>query len=775
MISTCFHAIAYKRWLFLFALLCFLVVGISTISVAQQPVPPSFIPQAGYYTDPVTIQMFAGQNDIIYYTLDGSEPNENSLRFNAPITAGYRTEEKPNLLYVDRVSHGYMTWAPPSGDEQLITVVRARSYRDGNWSRTITASYIIHPSGLSRYSLPVLSIATDSVNLFGHENGIYVLGIDFENWLNSDPSHPGLDMRFRGGVAANYFRRGDDAEIPAHFEMFEADGRRVISQDIGVRIHGGLTRAMRLKSLRLYSRSEYGTSRFRYQVFPDQQLANYNRLILRASGQDINKTMFRDALLQSLVNHLSFETMAYRPSVLFINGEFWGIHNIRERYDRHYLSIKYDIDETRIDLLTGNASVKEGSNTLFVGLMNYVNNVRFPISSPEVYAEVRRRMDIRNFIEYQISNMYFNNRDWPHNNIDYWRYQVEGDYVPDAPPPYDGRWRWMMFDTDFGFAWTDTHTEAKYQNDVNDNTLARISRADNWSTLLLRRLLLNSEFQEEFLTIYIDLLNSAFVPDRVLQQINIMASVIEPHMQEHMDRMGYHHDRWRLPTNLAEWESNIEYMRRFAKDRPEALTQHVMDRFRISGLAEIRLAVNDTLAGHIRINSLDLIAETPGVNHSGGAPSWSGDYFKGRAVRIEAIPSPGNQFDYWVEYPDSGKVMLLIPESNLSLTAVFNEPVSVDDSSWEHQFSSIVLHQNYPNPFNPSTTIAYDLPFPGHVKLQVYDVVGREVAVLINSHQAAGAQSVSFKVNDWSLSSGMYIYRLTFDGRQKIRRMTLIR
>jgi hypothetical protein len=772
MISTS-KSIAVHLWSF--TLFCILTIGIHSVSIAQNPVPPSFIPQAGFYSEPVDIRIFAGSNDIIYYTLDGSVPDENSFIYNLPVTADYRTEEMPNLLYINRISHGYMTWAPPSGNEQLITVIRARSYRNGIWSRTITASYIIHPDGVDRYSLPVLSVATDSVNLFGHENGIYVLGKDFEDWLRSDPSHPGLDMTFRGGVAANYFRRGDDAEIPAHFEMFEPDGRRVLSQDIGVRVHGGLTRAMRLKSFRLYSRSDYGTSRFRYQIFPDHQLANFNRLILRQSGQDVNKTMFRDAMMQSLVSHLSFDTQAYRPSVLFINGEFWGIYNIRERYDRYYLSIKYGIDEDRIDLLTGNSFAKEGSNSLYVSLLNYVNNVRFPITSPEVYAEIRRRMDIQNFIEYQIANMYFNNRDWPQNNIDYWRYQAEGDYNPDATPPFDGRWRWMMFDTDFGFAWTDTHTEAKYIADVNFNTLERITRTDTWSTVLLRRLLLNAQFRHQFLSTYNDLLNSAFVPERVIERIDAMASVIDPHMQEHIDRMGFHSDRWQLPRSKSEWEDFIEYMRRFAKDRPEAITVHVMDRFGIPGQAQLSVSVNDTSMGYIRVNSLNIVESTPGVVQTGGPESWKGNYFKGVPIRVEAISASGSEFDYWIEYPDSGKVMTITPQTDITLSAIFQGTVSISDVNHAESVSSLILQQNYPNPFNPVTTISYELPGAGEVKLQVFDITGRVVSVLIDGRQQSGAHSITFSATERQLSSGIYIYRLIFEGRTETRRMTLVK
>jgi hypothetical protein len=193
----------------------------------------------------------------------------------------------------------------------------------------------------TRYHLPVVSIATDSLHLFDYDTGIFVPGSITimggpEDDKKKDEPH----------LFGNYVQRGVEWERPASFELFETSGERALAQDIGIRVHGGRSRSLPLKSLRLYARSEYGENRFYYPVFPDLPYREYNRLILRNSGQDFfsRSTMFRDGFMQTLVRDLNLDTQAYRPSVVFINGEYWGIMNIRERYDEDYLARTWGVD-----------------------------------------------------------------------------------------------------------------------------------------------------------------------------------------------------------------------------------------------------------------------------------------------------------------------------------------------------------------------------------------------------------------------------------------------
>jgi hypothetical protein len=86
---------------------------------------------------------------------------------------------------------------------------------------------------------------------------------------------------------------------------------------------------------------------------------------------------------------------------------------------------------------------------------------------------------------------------------------------------------------------------------------------------------------------------------------------------------------------------------------------------------------------------------------------------------------------------------------------------------------SYELHQNFPNPFNPTTAIAYDLPSSGHVALRVYNVIGQQVATLVDGLQEAGSKSVRF--DGAGLPSGVYLYRLEAGGQVLTRRMVLVK
>jgi hypothetical protein len=109
---------------------------------------------------------------------------------------------------------------------------------------------------------------------------------------------------------------------------------------LGARIHGGYSRVFPQKSFRLYADHDYDENKkFKYDLFPNQaydingeHIDSFSRLILRGGGNDFFGVMFRDEVIQSLVSHLNIPTQAYRPSVVFLNGEYWGIYNIRERY-----------------------------------------------------------------------------------------------------------------------------------------------------------------------------------------------------------------------------------------------------------------------------------------------------------------------------------------------------------------------------------------------------------------------------------------------------------
>ncbi len=527
-------------------------------------------------------------------------------------------------------------------------VVRARAFKEGYLpSATATETYIVDSNVANRYNMPVISIAAEQPDLFGY-HGIYVPG-----WSNDVAGIP------------NFMMKGNAWERPAHVTFFEPDGEIGFSQEAGIRIHGGWTRNLPQKSLRLYARgSLYDESRFAHRVFPDAPYEEYNRLLLRNSGNDNAQTMFRDAMMQRLVKHLRMDTQAYRPSVVYLNGQYWGIHNIRERYDRHYLARTYGVNPDRVDILefrpSSPHSVKEGSDDHYNQTIAYIE--ANGLSAAEHYEHIKTRIDIGNFIDYNVAQIFVNNSDWPNNNNDFWRFQAE-EYDPFAPHGHDGRWRWLLFDTDFGFG---------HSRGASYNLLEAVTETSSewWrgsaSTFLLRELLENQEFREEFVNRFADLLNTAFLPERVIGVIDEMQAGLA-------DEIVHHADRWGSPGN---WSGHVNNMRNFANQRPAYVWGHLRGKFSLSQNA-LTLNVSDPDAGFVRVNSVDVDYGTPGVSAS--AYPWTGSYFQEVPIEVTAQARPGYRFSHWEELTDRTRRLRTVNidlVENTTLTAVFVEAAS---------------------------------------------------------------------------------------------------
>ena len=356
---------------------------------------PAFSRPGGFYTAPFVLSLSDNDPNVtIYYTLDGSEPDPGNLdgktytyknryplntgdttlgpllyrpirtyRYSTPFQINDRSLQSYQLASIN-IEFSYSTRLP-AGNMFKGTVVRARAFKPNAIpSRSITHTYFVNPGIMSRYSLPVISIVTDEDNFFGYTNGIYVAGKVGDQWRVSNPG-----TGYNPSMPTNFTQRGIEWERPAHFEMFDRDGSLLLAQNIGVRIHGGWSRAWFPKSLRLYARSEYDTDNaFEFPFFeglekrgcPGEPLTSFRRLILRNSGNDWDRTYYRDALMQELVKHLPIDTMSYRPAIHFINGEYWGMANIRERYDDEYLETNYGVDPDDVVILTLGEEIDTG-------------------------------------------------------------------------------------------------------------------------------------------------------------------------------------------------------------------------------------------------------------------------------------------------------------------------------------------------------------------------------------------------------------------------------
>jgi len=488
-------------------------------------------------------------------------------------------------------------------------VVRAKTYKDGVFSdESVTNTYFINPE----YTLPIVSLVTDEDNLFGYEEGIYVPGQIYDIWKSNNK-----EVAQNEPVPTNYNQRGKEWEREAHIEVFETNGKRVVAQNIGVRISGAYSRRNNCKSLKIYAREEYDDKeQIEYNLFKNlkknensnEYIEQFKRIKLRNSGSDFKYTLFKDALVHSIVENTSIATQAYRPSVLFINGEYWGIHNIRENLDEYYVESHYGVDKNNVIIIDDDTSEKR--MYVNVGQENdiesYDNIIKFvqenDMSVQENYEYIKTKIDIENFIQYIVAQTYINNIDWPQNNVKVWRSRnIASDLNEENYE--DGKWRWMLFDTDLSF---NDYKSIRLEYILNPNiTLEHIPESEiwaytkdyEWSFILIQNLFKNEGFKNEFVDTFNYYLDTIFSPENVIEKINEMALVLEPEIEEHFNRWGMNPTKiYQLMSKFfgeeffgeeAEevtdwkvyWKNEVDKLIEFAENRPIYIRQYLEENF----------------------------------------------------------------------------------------------------------------------------------------------------------------------------------------------------
>jgi len=578
---------------------------------------PTFSHDSGFFTESFNLILKNNSSDSnIYYTVDGSTPTTNSNIYTKPI-----------LIPLNNKSP---------------TIIRARVYKDRYpTSKIITHSYFVSSDIYNKYNTPVISLVTDPENLFDYEKGIYITGKVFDQWKLSNP-----EKEINSATPANYNQRGKNWERQGTIELINEKGKLDLVQDIGIRIYGGYSRSQSLKSLSLSADKDYdNTDYFYYDFFNeksknqiyDKSIDRFSRILLRTSATDSKYSLFRDVLIQSLIKtSQSLDTQSYKPCILYINGEYYGIHNIREAYDSDYITDHYNIKKDDIVIIknpTGIAGVEveegyPGDEMHYNRMIEYLKV--HDIKEDDAYDFVKTQIDIENFIEYNVLQIYCDNRDWPGNNLRIWRKRTP-TYDPNSTYGHDGRWRWMVFDLDYGFG--------LFQGEkaVKNDSLKRVTEKSGpdwpnppWSTFLLRTLLENDKFKYQFINTFADRLNDSYSPKVVLDKINTLKEIYTPNIEEHINK-------WNLHANdISSWIKEIEVIKNFAIKRPYYIRQYIMEYFDLRGLNKIK--VNMTEGGFIKVNSLEIKqSNTP----------WAGIYFKDIPLTIEAVPQKGFMFTGW--------------------------------------------------------------------------------------------------------------------------------
>ena len=469
-------------------------------------------------------------------------------------------------------------------------------------------------------SVPAVFLTADPNSLFDPDSGIYMEG---SSARLKEPHY-----------GANYWL---DKEIPVLVELTEPGTESpAFAKRAGLKIFGNYSRQNDKKSVSITFREKYGDSRLKYALFPDfPELKKFKVLLLRNNGSNFGSDYIRDRLASSVSEGLGVDYQRGRFAVVYYNGEYYGIHSIRERSTEYYFETHYGIDPEEVDLLKADNSVSAGSAADYVALINWIEE--HPLESEENYAYVESQIDIDNFINYMHTEIFANNRDWPGNNLKKWR----------GTNPKT-RWKWFLYDLDFGYG----NTYSEYTNNIFEFVTANV-KGDSWPngpefTFLLRSLLENETFKAAFINRMAVLLQMNFESSRVLARINEMMSEIESEISRDQKR-------WRL--NASRMNMQLNNIKEFAEDRPDVVYRELQDFFGLGLATPVTLSVDGP--GAVLVHGLKLDTNPLRVN-----------FFDGFPVTVTAVPDAGGVWSGWNDGVTEA-TRTIVPGEIKSLTAVF--------------------------------------------------------------------------------------------------------
>ncbi|MDR2571410.1 MAG: lamin tail domain-containing protein [Oscillospiraceae bacterium] len=441
---------------------------------------------------------------VIRYTTDGSIPTDSSPIYTKPI---------------EIVTN---------------TVVRAINFTPGMIpSPALGRTYLVDAS----HDIPVVTLISDPAGLFSASTGIFANGF---GWTEGHPN-----------FGANFWQQWTRE---AHFAFYEGADLRVESR-VDMRVHGNWSRAYPQKSLAIhFSGSRHGLSQLAYPLIPDIDRTLYDSLILRTSGQDWQYAKLRDAVIhRSVLGVTNIVGMAATPVVVYINGEYWGLYNLREKINSDYFAINEGIPNDEIDIIRGNRRVVAGSSDDYFAM---VNRLRFmSMNTDAAFDFVDASIDLDNWIDYWIVVTYFGNLDT--SNIKWYRH-------------HDGKWRWILFDQDWGLA-----LRMPYRNPFANMLDARGHSFGLFCSVIARSLMRNDVIRNRFLERYAELMQTVLDADRLIGILDDYAAQIESEMPQNIAR-------WRKPSSMDAWHAELDLIRTFISQRESQIKGFMRYSFNLS-------------------------------------------------------------------------------------------------------------------------------------------------------------------------------------------------
>lgn len=459
-----------------------------TAAVSSDPVA---VTAPGKYEGVEYVDVELSAPGTIYYTTNCTSPDKSDRKYTGPI----------------RITK--------------TTVLRVVSYEPGK-TRSDVKDFLFVVNGGD--NLPIISLVTDPYNLWDYQMGMYATG------PNASPESP-----YHG---ANYHKNWERA---GSISFYENDGTG-FSEPCGLKIFGGFSRANAKKSFACMFRKAYGQSKLEYPIFGQESLPYYNNLVLRAGGQETFASRIKDEAITSFANdYLGIPVQNYRPVVLYLNGEYWGIYFIREKINEHYVAGNFGVESEAVTMAHWDGS----DSAEFTALKRFARNN--DLTDPENYNYVTSRINLENYTDYIITQLWIHNSD--PGNVKYF-----------TAPGY--KWTWILFDTDI--------TLQNARRDPFPTILNSNLGFDITTRTFAVRMLKNPEYRDYFLERMAWQMREIWTAENFIPYIDNVANQIKDDIKK---------DSQRWYTSYSSWENRVEDMRRFARERTEYLLPHIQKYF----------------------------------------------------------------------------------------------------------------------------------------------------------------------------------------------------
>jgi gliding motility-associated-like protein len=545
---------------------------------------PNFSTAPGFYPSSVSVTLSTTeQNAEIYYTTDGSYPNIGSNLYTNPIEISATTVVKATTVSTNgQILNSFMEYG----------------------------TFFINET----FTMPVLSVSGDEIDELLSGDEIKPLGT-FE-----------------------YYKQNGELADKARGEFNE---------------HGNDSWGYDQRGFDYITRDQLGYNyAIKDELFRTKNRNKYQRLIIKAAANDNYPFAYggsgahiRDSYVQSLsqIADLRMDERSFEPCILFSNGEYWGLYEIREKVDdKDFTDYYYDQDSvsflktwggTWVDVIS-DGQTEQSVEDDWEAIRNYITSN--DMSIPENYNYAKSVFNMGSLIDYFILNTYVVNADWLNWNTAWWHGLKE-----------DGekkKWRYVLWDMDNTFDHGANYTNIPDQNPDSDpcdpESLGDDETGGQGHVPIWNALLNNEEFFADYINRWTDLSNSYFSCDFLIGHLDSLIDIIEPEMPAQIEKWG---------GNYTTWVNNVQDMRDFITTRCEIINGGILncyeDEFNIDGPYDVTIVVEPPLSGEISLNGFDL-DQSP----------FNGQYFGGVLQEIEATANPNYTFDYW-EFSNGTPVM----------------------------------------------------------------------------------------------------------------------